>query len=666
MENSRATEAMKEVKVMAFHIAEELKLLPEKPGVYLMKDAEDRIIYVGKAVNLRSRVRSYFQSRHLDTKTVLLVQNIVSFETIVVTNEVEALVLESNLIKRHQPHFNILLKDDHHFPFLRLNVQDPFPRLTMVHKTDKDGARYFGPYPGRTIQPTVEALRSLFPLRTCTRILPATTEQRACLDYHIKRCLGPCIGAIDAKAYAEMVEAVILFLEGKTQDLLRYLHKEMERASEAMAFEKAASLRDQIKAVQRISERQRVEDSTGGDKDIIGLARTDNDAQVAVLFFRDGKIVGKSNFALLGSSGQDRSEIMTMFVQQFYLTNESIPPEIWLQDPLLPTENETIKAWISDRRQAKVDFVVPQRGDKVELIELAAKNALEALSCEAIKRDNSKQEAALALEELAEALQMPQAPWRIEAYDISNTQGTNSVASMVVFEHGLPAKREYRRFRIKLVEGPNDFASMQEVISRRFTRATQERDALNEGRLLQTQIKFGKLPALVLIDGGKGQLHAARDVMKELGYAEIPTIGLAKQFELIFVEGVRAPIALPERSRALRLLQRIRDEAHRYAITYHRHLRGNAALSSDLEQIPGIGKTRVRLLLKHFGGLDKIALATVRELADLPGMNVKSAEAVADFMRRRYEEQRASEYAPEEEAELSVADKPELFYDTFC
>lgn len=646
---------------MSFQIAEELKLLPDKPGVYLMKDATGKIIYVGKAVNLRSRVRSYFQSRHLDTKTVMLVQNIVSFETIVVANEVEALVLESNLIKLHQPHFNILLKDDHHFPYLRLTVQEAFPRLMMVRKIEKDGARYFGPYPGRTVYPTMEAIRSLFPLRNCSRQLPAAAPQRACLDYHIKRCMGPCIGAISEEDYAEMVRPVILFLEGKRDELSRHLQQEMEKAAENLAFEKAAALRDQLKAIQRLQAMQRVEGEVG-DMDIIGLARGDNEAQVAVIFHREGKVVGKSTFALMGIADQDRSEILTTFVKQYYLNSESIPPEILLQDPLLSEEAEAIRSWIQDRRGAKVEFLVPQRGDKVEMVELAAKNALQALSKEQLKRNNSRQEAALALEELAEALGLEQAPWRIEAYDISNTQGSNSVASMVVFEHGLPAKKEYRRFRIKQVEGPNDFASMQEVIGRRFHRATQERQDLVEGKLLQTQLKFGKLPALVLIDGGKGQLSAAREIMHQLGYADIPTIGLAKQFELIFMEDRSDPIVLSKRSHALRLLQRVRDEAHRYAITYHRHLRGDAALSSELEQIPGIGKTRVRLLLKKYGGLDKLALASVEELADIQGMNVKAAEAVVQFLRQKVEQERQTQttsYPDSDPERLRVAEAPE-------
>ncbi|MCL2547583.1 MAG: excinuclease ABC subunit UvrC [Symbiobacteriaceae bacterium] len=645
---------------MPFAIDEELKLLPDKPGVYLMKNAIGQVIYIGKAVNLRSRVRSYFQSRHLDTKTVLLVQNIASFETIVVASELEALILESNMIKQHQPHYNILLRDDHHYPFLRLSIQDPFPRLTVVHRMDKDGARYFGPFPGRTVYPTLEALKKVFPLRTCNRSLPAQTPQRACLDHHIKRCSGPCIGAISEADYRLMLKPLTLFLEGKRDELSSLLQEDMETAASDMNFERAATIRDQLRAIQRLQETQRVEGNLEEDMDIIAMARKDNEAQVVVVFHREGKVIGRSNFAMTGIVDQDRSDILTSFVKQYYLGAESIPPQIILQDELLSDEHEVIRRWIAEKRGGKVTIRVPQRGERVELVELAAKNALQVLSRDQIRRNNDRQEAAQALEELAEHLKLPQAPWRIEAYDISNTQGNYSVASMVVFEQGIPARKEYRRFRIKLVEGPNDYASMQEVLSRRFRRATDEKVALSEGRLLQSQIKFANLPDLVLIDGGKGQLQAARESMKETGYLEITTIGLAKQHELIYLEGHRMPLNLSHRSKALHLLQRIRDEAHRYAVSYHRDLRDDSALNSALEQIPGIGKTRVRLLLKTYGGLDKLALASVEELSDLKGMSVKSAEAVHAFLRLKYGEGVGERYREHAKEDLLIADKEKL------
>ncbi|MCL2498441.1 MAG: excinuclease ABC subunit UvrC, partial [Symbiobacteriaceae bacterium] len=409
-----------------------------------------------------------------------------------------------------------------------------------------------------------------------------------------------------------------------------------------------ATLRDQLRGIQKLQEVQRVELEDTSDRDIVAMARNDVESQVVVIFFREGKVVGKGNYVMSGIADQGRSEVLTSFVKQYYSQSESIPPEVLLQDELVPEEKEIIKRWMSDKRGSKVDLVVPLRGEKLDWVELAAKNALQALSKEQTKRSNNRQEAAMALEELSLQLQLEQAPWRIEAYDISNIQGSHTVASMVVFEQGLPVKKEYRRYRIRTVEGPNDYASMQEVIGRRFKRATEERTALAEGRMLQTQLKFGKLPDLVLIDGGKGQLQAAREIMLELGYSEIATIGLAKQFELIFMEGNRLPLALDERSKALQLLQRIRDEAHRYAVTYHRELREDTALSSELEQIPGIGKTRTRLLLKEYGGLDKLALASAQELADLDGMNAKAAEAVVAFLRQRIAEQHKNYTVPPE------------------
>ena len=650
---------------MAFSIQDELAVLPDKPGVYIMRDANGKVIYVGKAVNLKSRVRSYFQSKHLDTKTILLVQNIASFETIIVANEVEALVLESNLIKRHQPFYNILLKDDHHYPYLRLSIQDPYPRLTVVRRIVKDGARYFGPYPGRTVYPTLEALKAMFSLRSCNRQLPATTPQRACLDYHIKKCSGPCIGAISEDDYRKDIRPMILFLEGRREELIRTWQQEMDHAADNLDFERAAIIRDQIKAMQVFQGKQRMEYEDGEDRDVIALAREADETQIAVLFYREGKIVGKGNYTLTGVSDQSRSEILTSFVKQFYLNTESLPAEIILQDALLLEEVDTIKNWLNDLKQKKIEIIVPQRGEKLDLVELAAKNALQVLVNNQQKRANSREEAAQALAELADHLSLREAPWRIECYDISNTQGNYSVASMVVFEHGIPTRKEYRRFRIKHVEGPNDFASMQEVISRRFSRARAEWQDLSEGKMLQSQLKFGILPTLVVIDGGKGQLSSARKVMKELGYENIATIGLAKQHELVFQEGKREPITLDHRSKSLRLLQRLRDEAHRFAITYHRGLRGDAALTSELEQIPGIGKTRVRLLLKEYAGIEKLALASLRELADLPGMNVKAAEAVVEYLRNRMAKEN---YDNEEDATptlLRIAeeienDKPQL------
>lgn len=613
-------------------LQENLELLSDKPGVYLMYNAEGSVIYVGKALALKNRVRSYFRESNPHTRKIQrMVHEVDHFETIVTASELEALILECNLIKQYHPHYNSLLKDDKAYPYLRIDVREPYPRVTFEHQLKPDGARYFGPYLGGIASHTLQVIRKVFPLRTCKKEISGN-EAAPCLNYHIKHCSGPCIGAISQDDYAMIVRDVILFLEGKHEELLQTLQKKMETAAENLQFEKAAQLRDQWQAVQRLQEKQRVSGANLGDRDVIAMAQAYNTTQIQIFYMRSGRIIGRDTYSLTDTEEQSRSEILSNFIRQYYSQIEIVPREILVQEQL--EDVALLQEWLSQCSGRKVEIKTPQRGDKRDLVELVASNALQTLGRNHSKRLNNKEEAQAALQELKKALSMPEMPVRIEAFDISNTQGTLSVASMVVFSMGIPENKSYRRFKIKTVEGPNDFASMAEVIRRRFTRAIEERQQIEAGKLTAEKAKFAVMPDLILIDGGKGQLGAARAIMHELGFAFIATIGLAKQFELVFVEGRDLPIELPQNSRSLFLLQRIRDEAHRFAITYHRNLRGTDALRSQLEQIPGIGVARTRALLKKFDSLEKLALASLQELADTPGMNVKAAEEVSGYLRQ--------------------------------
>lgn len=612
-------------------------MLPDKPGVYLMKDDAGTVIYVGKAVSLRNRVRSYFQSsRNHGIKTQALVRQIANFETIVTDNEVEALNLESNLIKEYRPRYNVKLKDDKHYPYLKVTLNEPFPRLVIARQVKKDGARYFGPYPNSgAVHETIKLLRKLFPMRNCKKELTGEPEGRVCLNFHIKRCIGPCQGRAVQAEYDHLIRQVLLFLDGKQDELIRELETKMHQAAEDLDFEQAGELRDQIQAVRRITERQKMDSGSLEDRDVIAMARGVDEANVQVFFVRGGKMVGRENFLLSGTEGQERGEILASFVKQYYSTAVFVPKELLLQEEV--DEVELLENWLSQKRGQRVSISTPKRGEKRELVEMVAKNALMTLSQSAERIRSSTEQGRLAMEELKYFLNLKELPMRIEAYDISNIQGSQTVASMVVFTGGMPDRKQYRRFRIRTVEGPNDFASMQEVITRRFANARKEQEAIAKGELEADKAKFALLPDLVLIDGGKGQLGAAREIMRQLGFAEISTIGLAKQFEWVFVEGRSEPIILPERSRPLYLIQRVRDEAHRFAITYHRTLRGHESLQSVLSEIPGIGMTRQKALLKRFTSLEKIAAAEVRELAEVPGMNVAAAEEVYRFFRKRSE-----------------------------
>ena len=586
----------------------QVALLPDKPGVYLMRDQAGKIIYVGKAVNLKNRVRSYFQQRGLSVKTEALVARIVSFETIVTATEMEALILECNLIKKHRPRYNISLRDDKTYPFIKVTLNEAFPRVYATRRLEKDGAKYYGPYASAgAMHETIALLKKLFPLRSCRSM----DAQRPCLEYHIKRCLAPCAGLVDQESYLAMVRTVCLFLEGRSADVEKDLKRRMLAASEELKFELAGRLRDQLAAVRQVMEKQNI--VTGaGDQDVLGLARLGGQSCVQVFFVRSGKMVGRDRFMLSGGDNETDGDILAAFVKQYYHEAAFIAREILT--PVVLPESELLASWLSERKGGAVHLLTPQRGSKRDLVQLAADNAVEYLR-QRNERDAVKHgKSTAAMEELAQRLSLARLPKRIECFDISHIQGAETVASMVVFTGGEPDKAEYRRFKLRTVEGsPDDFASMQEVTLRRYREAAEP------------------LPDLIVIDGGKGQLSSALEVIRGVGLSDIPVIGLAKEFEHIFRENISEPLILPRHSEALRLIQQIRDEAHRFAVTYHRKLRAKRNLVSVLDHIKGIGAKRRQALWKHFGALEKMRAASVEDLAAAPGMNVTAATAVWQF-----------------------------------
>ncbi|HEY8489707.1 MAG TPA: excinuclease ABC subunit UvrC [Dehalococcoidia bacterium] len=607
-------------------ILAQVKALPPRPGVYIFRDAEGQVIYVGKAASLRNRVRSYFGSpRSMEPRIRRLVAGIADLEYIVTSSEQEALILEATLVKRYQPHFNVRLKDDKHYPYLKVDLTDPWPRVYITRRVEQDGARYFGPYASAgSVRTTLDLVNKLFPWRSCTKTITGT-DPRPCLDYYIHRCIAPCAGYCTKEEYDQVIRQVILFLEGRTDEVLADLRARMQQASDAMQYEQAAVYRDQIRAVERVTERQMVATTKPSDEDIFGLARGDDGtACVQVFFLRGVKLIGRDSFALDGTQDAADGEIMRGFLEQFYSSSVYVPKRVILSRPV--QDAGLIAGWLSERRGSKVEVLVPQRGEKKSLVELADENAREALEMMRVKWLADAGKTRAALEQLQDELNLPVLPRRIECYDISNTQGTNSVASMVVFVDGHPRPPEYRRFKIKTVEGPNDFASMAEVLRRRFKRAAE---AMAAGG---SEDSWGVFPDLVIVDGGKGQLSAALDVMRDLGLESIPVAGLAKQQEELFVKDMSEPIVLPRTSQALYLVQRIRDEAHRFAITYHRKLRGKAAVQSALDAVPGIGPKRKKMLLRRFGSVKAIREASVDDIAATIGFTRKLAEKVKEHL----------------------------------
>ncbi|MBC8336322.1 MAG: excinuclease ABC subunit UvrC [Anaerolineales bacterium] len=606
-----------------------LATIPTKPGCYLMKNAEGKIIYVGKAVNLRNRVRSYFHaSAGHDRKTRRLVQEIADVEWIVVGSELEALILEMNLIKRHRPHFNVRLKDDKRYPYIKVHWGENFPKVTVTRQMRKDdGSRYYGPYTSVwAVHQTLDLLRRIFPYLTCDREITGL-DKRACLYLDIKLCTAPCIGAVNQSEYRQMIADLGDFLNGRTGPIVKRLQAEMAKASEDLRFEKAAALRDQLNAIEKVVEKQKVITKKQIDSDVIAMARTDGDACVQIFFIRSGKMVGREYFMLEGTEDSKDSDVVAQFVKQFYTDAANVPAEVLLPKEI--EEAQIIKQWLNTKRGGrKVEMRVPRRGQSRQLVQMATENAAETLKSLRAQwqADTHKQEQSLA--ELQEAFQLKTPPNRIECYDISNTQGVATVGSMVVFTQGVPDKKLYRRFNIRSVTGPDDFASMEEALTRRFKRwqSAQEMAAQPKSK---KEASFSFLPDLLIVDGGKGQLSRAVQVLEGFGLGEkIPVVGLAKREEEIFFPYQSEGILLPRHSQGLYLIQRIRDEAHRFAITAHRKQRNKIGMASVLDIIPGIGPARRKSLLQHFGSLDKIRAASMDELAAVSGITVALAETI--------------------------------------
>lgn len=591
-------------------IEEKLQLLPQQPGVYLMKDSGGKIIYVGKAVILKNRVRSYFQSnKNHSAKVKSMVAKIEDFEYIITGSEIEALILECNLIKKHRPKYNISLKDDKSYPYVKVTVNEAYPRVFITRRVTKDGARYFGPYTNAgAVHESMKLLKKMFPLRSCRRL----EAKRPCLEYHINRCLAPCAGKVSEEEYRAMIRAVCLFLDGRSEDVEKNIRRRMEAAAEDFDFELAAKLRDQLAAVKKVTEKQNI--ITGsGDQDAVGMARSELGVCMQVFFIRSGKMVGRDHFLLKGGEGESDEALVEAFLKQYYNQAFFIPREILL--PYTLPDETLIAEWLASLKGAKVAVETPKRGTKRDIVEMAMGNAREWLQKEADKLKAANEQTQGAVEELGRYLGLAKMPNRMECFDISHIQGAETVASMVVFEGGVPKKEDYRRYKIKTAEGkPDDFKSMREVVGRRYGEAKTE-----------------ELPDLVIIDGGKGQLSSALEIIRGAGHLRLPVIGLAKQFEYIFTEGESEPVILPRHSQALYLIQRIRDEAHRFAITYHRKLRGKRNLISVLDHIAGVGPKRRKALWSHFGSLDKIKAASVEEMAALDGMTFPVAQAVYNF-----------------------------------
>ena len=614
-----------------FDIQEELKKLPQKPGVYLMKDENGHIIYVGKAVNLKNRVRQYFQSsRNQTAKTRSMVPNIREFEYIVTDSEMEALLLECNLIKKHHPYYNILLKDDKSYPYIKVTVQEMFPRIFITRRMEKDKAKYYGPFTDvLAAKETVETLHKLFPIRKCKKVFPRDIgKERPCLNHHIGQCIAPCSGRVSLEEYQVYIKDAMDFLEGKHHTIMKKMEQEMLTASENMEFERAAALRDKIAAIKSVAEKQKISNTGLGDADVIGFVRAYEECLVQVFFIRGGKMTGRENFTLTAFAEQSRAEILTAFVKQFYSGTAYIPKEIILQEGLVAEESDLIAEHLSEKRGSRVTLTVPVKGEKHKLTELAHKNAMLIFEQFGEKLKREEQRTKGAMEELRQALSLPNELKRVEAYDISNTQGFESVGSMVVFEDGRAKNSDYRKFKIKTVVGANDYASMKEVITRRLSHALKEN---TEGKTSS----FTRLPDLILMDGGKTQVHAAEEVLLAFGM-DIPVCGMVKDDRhrtrgLLFHE---REIKIPLTSEGFKLVTRIQDEVHRFAITYHRKLRDERNLHSVLDDIKGIGEVRRKALLRHFGSIERIAAAEVADLLEVDGMTIPAAEQVYLFFHR--------------------------------
>lgn len=596
--------------------SEQLRALPAKPGVYLFKDKEGKVIYVGKAANLNSRVRSYFGApSNLSSKIQRLVAKIQDFEFVVTNSEQEALILECNMIKKYTPRYNVRLKDNKTFPYLKIDTNEDWPGVYITRRVQKDGARYFGPFASAgSVRKTLRLIKKIFPFRSCSKRIEGK-DKRPCLDYYIRRCLGPCIGAVGKQEYHDVINQVILFLQGKQELILRELNAKMKAAAQQLQFERAALLRDQINAIEKVIEGQRIAITLQGEKDIIGLAQNEKQAYVELFSIRNNKLIGQDHFIMEGIQGESPGQIMTSFVKQYYASASYIPPLILLQHPV--DEPVVLSEWLEQQRGGRVELQVPQRGAKKKLVNTAAENAAQGLHL-AQAKEMKVEVISSGLQELKNRLRLPKMPRRIECYDVSNIQGALAVGSMVVLEKGWPKPAHYRRFRIKTVAGADDYAMIQETLRRRF-----KRSLTGEGT-------WAIIPDLVLIDGGKGQLNAALEVRQELELGSIPMVSLAKENEEVFIPGDPQPVYIAKDSPALHILQRARDEAHRFAISYHRKLRHKEAITSALDNIPGIGPRRKKALLKKFGSIEAIKEASSEELSQTEGITLALAQKVKE------------------------------------
>lgn len=601
-----------------------LRVTPEKPGVYLMKDARNEVLYVGKASVLRNRLRSYFGSPAGHPPKIRRMMSLMTdFEFIVTDTEAEALILENTLIKRYRPHFNARLKDDKTYPYLKIDLTEEFPRVYITRQVANDGARYFGPFAtASSVRKTMDLIKKLFPYRSCTKTITGR-DPRPCLEYYIHRCVAPCSGLATQEEYAQVIQQVIMFMEGNTEAVTRELKKRMEVAAEELEFERAAVLRDQIRGIDQVAEEQqvKVESNPGGDMDFIALAQGSSETWVEIFFIRRGKLIGRDHFFMEGTQDDSVEVIMGQFVRQFYQTALVIPPVVYIQHPL--EDQELVRDWLKERREGAVRIVCPQRGQQKKLMDVVAENAVQGLAQHRIKWLNNSDVLHQAMAELEEELSLPAIPLRMECYDISHVQGSNLVGSMVVFQDGRPKTSHYRRFQIKSVDGVDDYASMQEMLRRRFKRlaeARAERADVSADSAGGDSSAWGIEPDLVIIDGGKGHLSAALEVLLELGLDDIPLSALAKENEWLFVPHSSEPIELARNSQGLYLVQRIRDEAHRFAITYHRNLRSKSSLKSSIDMVTGIGPKRKRMLLRRFGSIQGIKDAPVDDIAAVPGL----------------------------------------------
>lgn len=622
-----------------FNIQEELKKLPEKPGVYLMHDAKDEIIYVGKAVVLKNRVRQYFQkSRNVTKKIERMISQIDHFEYIVTDSELEALVLESNLIKEYQPKYNTMLKDDKSYPYIKATIGEPFPRLLFSRKCSRmkkeDKVKYFGPYTSAgAVKDTLEFMRKIYHIRTCNRNLPKDTKkERACLYYQLKQCNAPCQGYVSAEEYRKEFDHAMEFLNGNYDHVFAYLEQKMTEASERLEFEDAAQYRDLLNSVRHLAQKQKISSGQTGDRDILGLAKAEKEAVVQVFFIRNGRLVGREHFFLAGVEEETNGGILQSFLKQFYAGTPYIPSEIYTKEELL--EQELMEQWLGSRRGQKVHIHVAKKGEKARLVELAEKNASLVLQKDAERTKREEAKTRGAMQEIEGWLGM-EGLSRVESFDISNINGFESVGSMVVFENGKPKRNDYRKFKIKWVTGANDYASMQEVLTRRFLHGIREQKELEEKNMDGDFGKFTRFPDIIMMDGGKGQVHIAEQVLREL-HLEIPVCGMVKddnhRTRGLYFQDQELPIDTG--SEGFRLLTRIQDETHRFAVEYHRSLRSKGQVHSILDDIPGVGPARRKALRTHFQSIDRIREASVEELIKLPEMNRKAAESVYEFFHK--------------------------------